>query len=190
MAISKRIKGFLTGLSFSVLAALMSASPGLAQEIYKTVDENGNTVYTDQKPSEDAQPVKLRELTVVDAVELGEEAAVAAAESEQDAGEPASELGLTIVSPADGETVWNTAYTLSVNVSAERDLPDETRLAYLVDGEVRTTTRALSVELEEIYRGEHQLSVELRNARGEVIGRAGPVTFYMRQNSRLHPNPG
>ena len=189
MAISNRIKGFPVALSLAAMVLPMWISLVAAQDIYKTVDENGNTVYTDQKPSEDATPVTLRELTVVDPVELGDEAAVAGNQS-GDEGEASPDFGLTIASPIDGETVWNTAYVLSVGVATDRELPSGTRLAYLVDGEVRTTTRALSVDLEEVYRGEHTLSVELRNADGEVLERAGPITFFMRQHSRLHPNPG
>ncbi|MGK7294662.1 MAG: DUF4124 domain-containing protein [Candidatus Wenzhouxiangella sp. M2_3B_020] len=181
----------------SVLAAValtigvtigLSIAPVSAQEIYKTVDENGNVVYTDQRPSEDAEPVSLPELTVVDPLELGETSATASSSNQSDADENI-DFGLSIVSPSQEETIWNTAYVLSVQVATDRELPSGTRLAYLVDGEERVTTRSLSTEIEEVYRGEHQLSVELRTGDGETLGSAGPVTFYMRQHSRLHPNP-
>jgi len=190
MAISNWIKGFMAALSLAALAGLMPVSLVLAQDIYKTVDENGNTVYTDQKPSEDAQPVKLRELTVVDPVELGNEQLASGDEDDSGAGGSAPEFGLRIVTPGAEESVWNTAYVLTVQVQTDRELPSGTRLAYLVDGEVRSTTRAQSVELEEVYRGEHTLSVELRASDGRVLASAGPITFFMRQHSRLHPNPG
>ena len=193
MAISNWIKGSVAMLSLAALTMLAPMAPTLAQDIYKTVDENGNTVYTDQKPSDDAQPVKLKELTVVDPVELGDEQAVGGgaenAESGQ-SGNSAPDFGLRIVTPAAQESVWNTAYVLTVQVQTDRELPAGARLAYLVDGEVRSSTRARSVEIEEVYRGEHQLSVELRASDGRVLGSAGPITFFMRQHSRLHPNPG
>lgn len=190
MAISNWIKGSVTIVSLAALAVLVPVSPALAQDIYKTVDENGNTVYTDQKPSDDAQPVKLKELTVVDPVELGDEQAVGGGSENGASGDSAPDFGLRIVTPAAQESVWNTAYVLTVQVQTERELPAGSRLAYLVDGEVRSTTRAQSVEIEEVYRGEHQLSVELRASDGRVLGSAGPITFFMRQHSRLHPNPG
>jgi len=187
MAISKWINGSLVILS---MAACMLLSSAQAQDIYKTVDENGNTVYTDQKPSDDAQPVKLRELTVVDALELGNEQAITGDEEESGGGASAPDFALRIVTPAGEETIWNTAYVLAVQVQTDRELPSGTQLAYIVDGEVRSITRAQSVEIEEVYRGEHQLSVELRDSDGGVLASAGPVTFFMRQHSRLHPNPG
>jgi hypothetical protein len=171
-------------------ALALASAPIAAQEIYKTVDENGNVVYTDRKPSDDAQPVTLPELTVVDPVELGDQAAAdASAGNRSPDDEPASDFGLSIVSPEPEATIRNTAYVLSVQVATDRELPSGTRLAYLVDGEVREQTRALSTEIDEVWRGEHQLAVELRTGDGDVLASAGPVTFYMHQHSRLHPNP-
>lgn len=189
MAISKWIKGPVVVMTIAALAALMTLSPAIAQNIYKTVDADGNTVYTDQKPSEDAQPVKLRELTVVDPVDLGNEQA-ATGDGEESGSSSAPDFGLRIVTPGEEESVWNTSYVLTVQVQTDRELPSGTRLAYLVDGEVRTTTRAQGVEIEEVYRGEHTLSVQLRASDGRVLASAGPVTFFMRQHSRLHSNPG
>jgi len=187
MAISEWVRTGLWAMSAAML--LLSATLVTAQEIYRTVDEDGNVVYTDQKPSDDAVPVTLKELTVVDPIELGDSQAVG-----DDSGngntEQAPDFGLEIVSPGPAETIWNTAYVLSVQVSTNRQLPAGAQLAFMVDGEVRATSRSTSVEIEEVYRGEHLLSVELRGSDGRTLDSAGPVTFFMRQHSRLHPNPG
>jgi len=172
----------------ALLLLVLAAAPLAAQEIYKTVDENGNVVYTDRKPSEDAEPVTLPELTVVDPVELGDPSA-AGTDAGNAAEGPPSDFGLDIVAPQPEATIRNTAYVLSVQVATDRQLPSGTELVYLVDGEERARTRALQVELEEVWRGEHQLTVELRSDGGQVLSSAGPVTFYMHQHSRLHPNP-
>lgn len=190
MAFLKRIKGFAGVIWIALSIALTALAPVAAQDIYKTVDANGNTVFTDQKPSDDAQPVKLKELTIVDPVEIGNEQAVSGGDEQSGSRDPAPDFDLGIVTPAAEESIWNTGYVLTVQVQTGRELPDGARLAYLVDGEVRLTTRAQSVEIEEVYRGEHQLGVELRASDGRVLGSAGPITFFMRQHSRLHPNPG
>lgn len=190
MAILKWVKRSMVVMSITSLAALISLSQAMAQDIYKTVDENGNTVYTDQKPSADAQPVKLKELTVVDPVDLGNEQAVDGDISESRSDTYANGFDLRVVTPTAGETIWNTGYVLTVEVETDREIPSGTHLAYLVDGEVRSTTPDQSVEIGEIYRGEHTLSVELRAADGRVLASDGPVGFFMRQASRLHPNPG
>jgi len=169
-----------------LVPAALFLSAAAAQDIYKTVDADGNVVYTDRKPSEDVEPIPLPELTVVDPVQLGEPGAI------DEAGETAFEAtgpALRILAPEPGETIWNTAYVLSVEVDAAGPLPSGAQLVYLIDGEEFATTRSQSIELEEVYRGERRLTVELRSGDGEVLSTAGPVTFYMRQHSRLHPNP-
>lgn len=190
MAISNWYKGSMAVVAIIALIALVSFEPVFAQDVYKTVDENGNTVYTDQKPSDDAVPVKLKELTVVDPVDLGNEQVVAGEVEAEGEPDPLPDFGLRIVSPTNEETIWNTAYVLSVQVATDHELPPEMRLVYLVDGEARSTTQSTSVDLDEIFRGEHQLSVELRTSEGRTIDTAGPVTFFMRQHSIQHPNPG
>ena len=45
---------------------LLVAVPATAQ-VYKCVQEDGTVVYTDQRCSDDAQPMDLPELTVMDA---------------------------------------------------------------------------------------------------------------------------
>jgi len=187
MAISGWVRTAVWAMSASI--ALLSPTILIAQQIYKTVDENGNVVYTDQKPSDDAVPVTLKELTVVDPIELGDSSAVDNGTANGNTGQT-PDFGLEIASPSAEETIWNTAYVLSVQVGTQRQLPSGAQLAFLVDGEVRNTSRSMSVEIEEVYRGEHQLSVELRSSDGRTLDSAGPVTFYMRQHSRLHPNPG
>ena len=169
-----------------VLALALPAAPAVAQDIYKTVDEHGNTVYTDQKPSADAEPLKLRELTVVEPVEIGNPSAVGPAS------EPAADVSipLRVTSPQAEESIWNTAYRLDVTVEVGAPLPAGARLAYLIDGEQRALTRDAAVSIEEVWRGEHQLQVELRAADGSVLGSSAPVTFYMHPASALNPPGG
>ncbi|MDT8408299.1 MAG: DUF4124 domain-containing protein [Wenzhouxiangellaceae bacterium] len=160
-----------------------------AQEIYKTVDANGNTVYTDQKPSEDAEPVVLRKLTVVDPVDLGDVEAVLGDSEDGNGEDTGSRPGLRILSPQAGETIQNTAYRLEVQTALDGRLPSGAQMVYRIDGEIRETSRALSTTLSEIFRGEHSLTVEVQSSAGQVL-ESESVTFFMRQHSRLHPNPG
>ncbi len=52
-------KGMLLTISLTLTTAVAYA------EIYKSVDENGNVVFTDRPPTPGAQPMELRGLTVV-----------------------------------------------------------------------------------------------------------------------------
>jgi hypothetical protein len=175
---------FLLRLLALIVTACLAPSVALAQQIYKTVDEDGNVVYTDQKPTEDAEPIPLPELTVVDPVDLGNPSAADSDEREQRTFE------LTITSPLADEIIVNTGYRLDVEVGLDQDLPNGFRLVYLVDGEERMTSRSRSVTIEEVMRGPHTVQVELRTADGRPVATSEPVSFFMRQQSALYNRPG
>ena len=171
---------------FAALVLCLVALPLAAQNIYKTVDKDGNTVFTDQKPSEDAEPLRLRELTVVEPVQIGDPQAI----TQNSASPPDVSIPVQITSPTSEETIWNTAYRLDASVELGAPLPSGARLAYLVDGTERALTPDQSVSIEEVWRGEHQLQVELRARDGRVLGSSEPVRFYMRQATALNPARG
>lgn len=178
----------------AVLAGGLTASDAGAQKkIYKTVDENGNVVYTDRKPADNAQPMELPELSVVDPVKIGDPSAIARdaggkAEGRQAVGDVPIP-GLRLVSPTPNETVQNTGYRLPVRVTLDGEMPPDTELAFLVDGEVRQTGQSPSATLDEVWRGEHSVQVQLRSADGRVLASTQTVPFMMRQHSARHPNP-
>jgi len=184
----------MSKLATTMLAIGLALWAGLpfvaaAQDIYKTVDENGNVVYTDQKPSEDAEPITLKELSVVEPTRIGDMQVVAAGDESADDAEV--DYQLKIVSPTDEQVIWNTAYVLDVTVSVGRQLPAGAQFVYRVDGQTRATSQQLSVSIEEVWRGEHNLAVELRNADNAVLDTAGPIVFYMKQGApQLRPNAG
>lgn len=49
---------------------LLTPLTGTAQQIYKTTDEQGNTVFTDSPPTKDATAVQLNPSNVADSVEV------------------------------------------------------------------------------------------------------------------------
>jgi len=170
----------------SMILLLVAVAPFAdAQQIYKTVDEDGNVVYTDRKPSDDAEPIPLPELTVVDPVDIGDPSAARSTDSSEF--EP---FEFSIVSPLADEIIVNTAYRLDVEVDIDSELPNGAEIVYRVDGEEKLVSRDTSVTLEGIERGPHEVSAEIRLRNGQVIGVAEPVGFFMRQNSALYNRPG
>ncbi len=167
-----------------LLTALVLSAAAHGQQIYKTIDEDGNVVYTDQKPTDDAEPIPLPELTVVDPVDLGNPSA-----ADDDEPETRS-IEMSITSPLADEIIVNTGYRLEVQIDIDAELPRGVQIVYRVDGEERLTSRERSVTIEEVFRGPHTVSAELRAADGRVIARTEPVSFFMRQQSALYNRPG
>lgn len=165
---------------------LLLALPLVAQDkIYKVVDADGNVIYTDQKPDDDSEPLDLPELSIVDPVEIGTLPARA-----QDAPEAAPELIFSIDSPMQDETIWNTGFTVDVQMSLNTNIPAGTQIVLFVDGEQKATTRALSTTLRDVYRGPHTLRAELQSETGQVLASTDSVRFFIQQQSALRPRPG
>lgn len=169
-----------------ILLLALTAPLAVAQQIYKTVDEDGNVVYTDQKPSEDAEPIPLPELTVVDPVEIGDPSAARAA---GDSIDPVR-LEFTIESPMPDEVIVNTGYRLDVRLALDIELPSGVEVVYRIDGREWATSRSLTATLEEIERGPHTLTAELRSGDGRVLATTETISFFMRQQSALFRRPG
>lgn len=173
---------------------LLSAVPSSAQEIYRVVDEDGNVTYTDRKPDDGSDPMDLPELSVVEPGKLGDPEVVGAGES---AGEPARSdreeapnLAFRITSPGQEDTIWNTAMQLPVQLELGVDIPPGAQIVIFLDGQPQQAIQSTSTTLEGVERGPHELRAELQTASGRVLARTEPVTFFMRQQSALHPRPG
>ncbi|MFB3077232.1 MAG: hypothetical protein ACE1Y4_04415, partial [Lysobacterales bacterium] len=87
-----------------------------------------------------------------------------------------------ITRPLPEETFWGTASTVVVTWGSNIPLTPDLSVRLFVDGEVQVApaTGGVSLTLE---RGEHNVSAELRDARGRRIIRTKSVTFFVKQNS-------
>ena len=173
------MKLLLLALSLSFVASLAWAQP-----IYKVVDEDGNVTYTDQNPADGAEPMELPELNVLDGREV--ESQMPAGSSDASEVEP---LKLSIVSPQDEENIRGTGNSLSVTLESNIDLPASALIVVYLDGEAQEPTQSMSYSFDFIPRGQHTLRAELQTRSGRVLAESEPVTFFMRQASRINP-PG
>jgi hypothetical protein len=150
----------------------------VAAEIYKTVDENGNVIYTDQKPTDHAKPLDLPELNVADPHK-----ALPKPPSEVDVPD-STWPGFTLESPADQENVWGSGGSLTVRLSSGQELRRGMNVVIYVDGEAHNARGSLSHTIEGISRGEHRLYAELQARGGRVVATTQPITFHMKQFSQ------
>lgn len=181
-------KGMIRALSFLLALALPIA--GAAEgEIYRVVDQDGNVTFTDQRPSDSAQPMDLPPLSVVEsAMEPPAPTAQAATGGEETVNEPTPrELrrrfgDFRITQPAQEETFWGTANTVVVAWgSSQPPLPDMTARLF-VDGTPQDVPAFGNVSLT-LDRGEHTVYAELLDARKRLIVTTETVTFFVHQAS-------
>ena len=173
----------LACLAAIAVGLLCLGSTVIGQEIYKQVLPDGSVVYSDQRPTPNAEPIVLPELTLV-AGGTNQSTNRASRSNDQDAqSDERPSLQFTLLEPTPDQTYWNTAYTLTARVSDIGRLSSTHRVRFLVDGELRGESRSSSLLLTDVYRGEHAIQAELINSRGVVVATTDSVTFHMKQTS-------
>ncbi|MDX1459741.1 MAG: DUF4124 domain-containing protein [Xanthomonadales bacterium] len=180
---------------FALLAAtaLVLAVPAKAQ-VYKIVDENGNVTYTDQAPGPDAKPVDLPGLSIISPQQRPETPRSLARDVPKEANE-VSNLGelrrsyndFAIVAPKPDESLWGTGNAVQVAWDTRYRLQAGMSVVIYLDGEAQPPTTSPVITFEQLDRGSHTVSAELYDRRNRKIATAEPVSFYIRQGSRLFP---
>jgi len=186
-------KGMIRTIS-AMVVFLLSFSAVWAADIWKTVDEDGNVIYTDQPPKDGSKPMDLPELSIIE-TDIQEQATPVVEE-----GVKAPTSGdlrklyrdFRITRPLPEETFWGTANTVVVTWDSNTPITPDLNIRLFVDGKAQAApaTGGVSLNLE---RGEHKVFAELRDARNRRIMKTGTVTFFIKQHSanfnRPRPTP-
>jgi hypothetical protein len=164
---------------FALLALLVAA--GAVAEAYKWTDDEGVVHYSD-RPEPGAEVIDLGESR--SSVRPRPTTRAAATSNNDVPEEPASTgyQSIEIASPGAEETLWNIAGTLNVVISLTPELRPGHQVRVYFDGEPRMVSGA-SFQLQEVYRGVHNLQAEVIDQTGKLIIRSRPSRFYVQQNS-------
>lgn len=185
------MKGTFTGLMVLLPALAFSWSADVhATDIYKTYDENGDPVYTDQPPTPESKPISLRELSVVEAPNYGPVSSNQQSQSDSENDQPApNELrrmfrDFRLVSPTQDENIWGTGNTVTLTWDAGRALSDGMSVMFYIDGQpVSDQTQQTTLTSERLDRGTHMAKVDLMDSQGRVIMSTPAVTFFIMQQT-------
>ena len=181
---------------FGAMAAILLL--GLADtapaEIYKTVDKDGNVIYTDQPPSPGATPMELPGLSVVEAPPFGPSPG---ATEGQESGPDIRALrrmyrDFAISRPAQDEYIEGTGNRVTVGWGSRQPWQPGMKVVPTLDGKELPAVMARMITLDQVDRGEHVISARLIDANDRTVATAPPVTFHMRQfsvNFRNTPQP-
>lgn len=183
-------------LLLSAALAFVPVGAFAATTVYRSVDAQGNVVFSDQPPApgQQAETVEIREPT-----SFQSNTPPAANDSNatwewdmraQDAADQAIAYGgIVIASPANDEGVRANDGTLTVVVGVDPELQPGHLVEILLDGGLAGSANATSVALTEIERGTHTLEARIVDASGTVLATSSPVTFHMlRYAPLLAPN--
>jgi len=172
--------------AFGLLTAL-SLPVGTQADIYKTVDEHGNVVFTDNPKGKKAEKIELRKTNTQPPIKP---AAPPSPKKSQPAGEPATRYQLSISTPSEGTHILPGQQTLAVSVDLTPALAEGHHLQATLNGQrFGPQTTGNSINLTNLYRGSHQLGVIVLGKRGEVLAQSQIVTVYVQRPSILRAKP-
>ncbi len=169
-----------------LLLAGLLASASLFGQAYRWVDEDGVVHYSD-RPVPGAKEIQLpkhqrpRPAAVPRSVPpaAGQQAEEAVP---QEAAPPFRYESLEIGSPAAEETLWNIEGVLNVSLNLTPPLQTGHQVRVYFDGEPRMV-QGTSFQIQEVWRGVHNIQAEVLDANGKLMIRSRPNRFYVQQNT-------
>jgi hypothetical protein len=167
------------------LMALLIVTPTWADEIFKWVDENGQMHFSDV-PRDGATEVELAPAQTFSSQGAPSIAASSDATAKVAARqEVVNYESMEIVSPASEETIWNTGGKVTVTVQLQPGLQTGHQIRLYIDGKPlpNLPPNSSSLQVSDVYRGEHLLKAEVRDENGKVLVTAQPTTFFYQQTS-------
>ncbi len=164
-----------------LLFALLSAGFAWAQA-YRWVDEDGVVHFSD-RPQPGAERVDLPETP---RVPLGARTTPAAPAAETGPAEEEDTFPgydtLEVTSPQAEETLWNIEGILSVSLNLQPALQPGHQVKVYFDGELRTVS-GTSFQIEEVWRGVHNIQAEVQDENGQMLIRSRTNRFYVQQST-------
>ena len=174
-----------------VLILVLTATPTAAfGEIYKTIDANGNVVFTDIAPVDRSGQAAPQEVTVPQ-VNSYEPPPLPAAQPNT-APSPSGDMGyyaqLEVISPAEDETIRDNAGNVQIQVALAPQLRADHRLLLVLDGSATEVEAVNGVfELSNVDRGTHTAGGRVVDRQGNVVIESNPTTFNLMRYA-LQPN--
>ena len=168
--------------SIFLVLCLFAATAVSAQEAYRWVDEDGVVHYSDT-PVEGAERILIPapNVAVSRPSTRGTTAAPDADEEEAEQA-PFRYESIEIVSPRAEETLWNIEGILNVSVALEPGLQPGHQVRAYFDGQMQEVG-GTSFQLQEVWRGVHNIQVEVVDETGQLKIRSQPNRFYVQQNT-------
>lgn len=178
-----------------VTAASLTWASSAQSAIYKTTDAEGNVVFTDVPPKDDAKSLELTQGNTYrpETPTPVNTAPVAADEADENAEDvPAAGYNkIAITSPVHDEALRENAGNISVSVTMDPALDTSSghRVQVLVDGQVAGEASSATVSLQNIDRGTHSLIAQVIDANNSVLASSSAVVVHLQRYSILNAPP-
>jgi hypothetical protein len=174
-----------------LLLAMVATSAFAGQTVWKWVDEQGVTHYSD-RPMPGATKLELNVgAPTSDPAEAPSYSSNDRQSDQQDVPSGPAYRDFEIWKPSEGDTVVNTGGAVQVNIRIEPTLQPGHSIALYLDGVlVEGVGNALEHSLTEVPRGLHSLVAVVSDQRGRRVQETAQVQFSVRQSSIANPPVG
>jgi hypothetical protein len=168
--------------SIFVLVGLLAASAAVA-DAYKWIDEDGVVTYSDrQKPGAEQIDLSTNRPPSTPYNPGSARPTARTDDQEQEAEKPFRYESLSVSSPSPEVTLWDIAGVLDVSVALTPSLQSNHQVRVILDGAEPQAVGGQNFQLQEIWRGVHNIQVEVLDQTGKVMIRSAPNRFYVQQN--------
>jgi hypothetical protein len=183
-----------TKYAFLVLISATMIYTGIAAaKFYKSVDEQGNIVYSDT-PTPGAEQLKPPPISTVESKPVAKESDAKTqktdpAGTEEPAKKPPTRYSkFSIVTPKNDDTIWDNNGAVPVSLLLEPPLDTENghSVWVYVDGTaVVKKSQSLVQPLSGIDRGAHKIRAEIRDVNRKTLKRTQNVTVHLKRASTI-----
>lgn len=166
----------------SLLFALCLSCLVSAQTVYRSVDKDGNAVFSDT-PTEGAEEIILQEVPTIKSTS-------APGTSQPDQTKEAVVItyaSLNIAAPANDEAIRENSGNVDILVELKPDLMEGHKLTLYLDGKEFADSVTPSFNLTNLDRGTHQLRVAIRDVDGKILLSSPSVIFHLQRASVIRP---
>jgi len=167
---------------FVCLLIIFASADAASTRIYRTVDEQGNVVFTDVPPKDDeeSEQVVIENPNTFESKEAAPETDAWVVEDADASVEPEfSYADLSIVSPQNDEPVRENSGNVTIIGNVSPRLQSGHTMRLLMDGSLVQEGRQTTFAMTNVDRGTHVVTLEIADDAGNVIKRSPDSTFHM-----------
>ncbi len=137
-----------------------------AEGIYKTVDKDGNVLFSDT-PSPGAEEVELPEIQIIKSIKLEDLPSFPVLDKVEKGEERYQSI--TIIEPEESTGLRSNSGDFKISVALEPALKASHRLVITMDGEEVANGVATSISIQNADRGTHQLEARVVDTEDETL---------------------
>jgi len=160
-------------------------------DVYKSVDEDGNVIFTD-KPSPDAEKIKVKEVQTVETPKIEpKQEALPAEEPAEEEQKPVEYSKVEITSPENVSAVRANNGNITISAAVEPALDNEAgdTLALYMDSKLVSAGPGTQFNLNNVDRGTHSFRVAVIDKGGNELKRSASISFTVLRHSVQHARP-